>query len=222
MTDDRMLEYAARLELKNEELEQFAYVASHDIQEPLRKIIAFGDLLQLNFGTPLAEQGKDYVLRMQSASKRMMQLIDNLLTFSRINKHAVPLKLTDLNEIIAQVVNDLDFTIKDKNARITIDRLPKIMGRPLQLQQLFQNLISNSLKFNESKIPEIHITCDNLKDNSEENYRIHVMDNGIGFNSEFKEKIFESFQRLHGKAEYPGSGLVSQFAKNCGGSWRFN
>ena len=222
MADDRMLEYAARLELKNEELEQFAYVASHDIQEPLRKIIAFGDLLQLNHGTGLAEQGKDYVLRMQNASKRMMQLIDTLLTFSRVTKHAAPLKLTDLNEIVAQVVNDLDFTIKDKKARITIGRLPKIKGRPLQLQQLFQNLISNSLKFNESEIPEINITCDNLKDNSEQDYRIHVKDNGIGFNSEFKEKIFESFQRLHGKAEYPGSGLglaiCKKIAEGHGGS----
>jgi len=96
------------------------------------------------------------------------------------------------------------------------------MGRPLQLQQLFQNLISNSLKFNESEIPEIHITCNNLKDNSEQDYRIHVKDNGIGFNSEFKEKIFESFQRLHGKAEYPGSGLglaiCKKIAEGHGGS----
>jgi PAS domain S-box-containing protein len=222
MADDRMLEYAARLELKNEELEQFAYVASHDIQEPLRKIIAFGDLLQLNCGETLAEQGKEYVLRMQNASKRMMQLIDTLLTFSRVSRDSLPLKLTDLNEIITQVVNDLDFTIKDKNARITIDRLPEIMGRPLQLQQLFQNLISNSLKFNESKIPEIHITSDTIKDNPEEYYRIHVKDNGIGFNNEFKERIFESFQRLHGKAEYPGSGLglaiCKKIAEGHGGS----
>ena len=205
--EDRMLEYAEKLEQKNEELEQFAYVASHDIQEPLRKIIAFGDLLQLNYSSVLSEKGKDYVLRMQNASKRMMKLIDNLLTFSRINKHAEPFKLTDLNKIIDHVVNDLDFTIKDKNARITVDRLPKIMGRPLQLQQLFQNLISNSLKFNESKIPDIYITSDTIKDDAEGCFRIHVKDNGIGFNIEYKERIFETFQRLHGNAEYSGNGL---------------
>lgn len=205
--EDKLIEYARILEQKNAELEQFAYVASHDIKEPLRKIIAFGDLLN-NFTDKLDEKGRHYIERMQSASERMMQLIENLLEFSRVERTAAPFIAVDLNIIVADVLHDLEVNIREKKAEVSVGGLPVIMARASQMRQLFQNLISNSLKFNTNERPSISITSRIVNTTTHgETAEISVSDNGIGFSEEYKEKIFEIFQRLHGLSEYPGTGI---------------
>jgi PAS domain S-box-containing protein len=209
-SEDEMIRSMQLLEQKNNELEQFAYVASHDIKEPLRKIVAFGDLLQHNYSESLEERAKEYIIRMQKASQRMMDLIENLLEFSRIDRIAEDLKPVDLNKVVDEVLHDMEMIINHKKAKITRDNLPEISGHAIQLRQLFQNLVSNALKFNESSEPIVHISSDIVQDENVPSGtvgKIYIKDNGIGFSPEYQAKIFEVFQRLHGKAEYPGTGM---------------
>ena len=220
------------LSRSNEHLQQFAYVASHDLQEPLRKIQSFGNLLQSQYADQLGE-GNDYLDRMQAAAGRMSILIKDLLTFSRISTHqdtAVPVPLTTL---VSAVVNDLDLTIQETEAQITIDPLPIIQGDPTQLGQLFQNLLSNALKFRRTgNTPVIQISCQTISASqlptavkpalaTATYYRIDVADNGIGFDEKFRDRIFQVFQRLHGKSEFAGTGvglaICEKVAANHGG-----
>lgn len=207
--DDQLKQYAEQMKEKNRELEQFAYIASHDLKEPLRKIVAFGDILMSNLK---AGSGKteEYVQKMQQASIRMMSLINDLLEFSQIsneNRHFEP---TDLNQIVKQVLEDLEAVIKNKEVKFFIDPLPTCMALPSQMQQLFQNLFTNAIKFNDKEIPEIYLTCEKISAEhlpDARDYKISVRDNGIGFSAEYKERIFEVFHRIHGRAEYAGSGI---------------
>lgn len=209
----------AELNRSNSELEQFAYVASHDLQEPLRKIRAFGDRLQSKYSLQLPAEGIDYINRMQNASQRMQTLIDDLLTFSRISRPNEDFKTINLSEIIKGVLIDLEFTIEKKNAKVEVSGQELLRAIPSQMRQLFQNLISNSLKFTKEAVnPEIKITIDRIagtelssrilrSDDEKEYCRIVLTDNGIGFSNEYAEKIFTLFQRLHTRSEYEGTGI---------------
>jgi PAS domain S-box-containing protein len=208
LAEDALKSYNAQLEQKNQQLEEFAYVASHDLKEPLRKILTFGDLLKhTSAGDNLGPKAIDYVNRMQEASQRMMKLIENLLLFSRVGNDDQTFEETDLNKVLERVLRDLEPSILEKKAHVTITNLPVLKARPIQMQQLFQNLIANSLKFNNKPVPEVTISSLLEQKDGATHCRISVEDNGIGFDVEHKHRIFKVFQRLHGRSEYAGSGI---------------
>ncbi|WP_428668398.1 sensor histidine kinase [Runella sp.] len=208
------------LKKSNQDLEQFAYVASHDLQEPLRKIIAFGERLDKKYKEQLGTEGQFFVERMTNAAYRMNGLIEDLLTYSRVSRQTESHTLISLEEVVKNVMEDLEVKIQDKNAVILIDKLPPIEAQPVQMHQLFLNLIENALKFTKSSAavaPLVEVkarkaTVQEIKAivqliPHETYYRISVTDNGIGFEPEYAERIFAIFQRLHGRAEYEGTGL---------------
>lgn len=208
---------AAELARSNAELEQFAYVASHDLQEPLRKIQAFGDRLKTRCDAVNLQDGRDYLERMQSAAARMQTLINDLLTFSRVISASQPFVPVDLHQVVRGVLSDLEVRIEQKKASIEIGELPTIDGDPLQMRQLLQNLIGNALKFQPpGGQPVVRINARILKspfagtpdeDPYAEQCELTIQDNGIGFEEKYLEKIFAVFQRLHGRNEYEGTGV---------------
>ncbi len=200
----------------NRELQEFAYVASHDLQEPLRKIRAFGDRLMEKYSGQLDERGKDYIARMQGSAERMQTLIDALLTYSRITSKAQPFIATDLNQVAQEVVNDLDLRLKEVNGTVAIHELATIDADPIQMRLLLQNLIGNALKFHAlDRAPTVVVQGSSVCGQNGNSggslgaqcYRLTVSDNGIGFEPEFAERIFQVFQRLHGRSEYEGTGV---------------
>ena len=200
----------------NQELEKFAYVASHDLQEPLRKIQAFGDRLKQKAGDVLNEACRDYVDRMQSSATRMRTLINDLLAYSRVTSQGRPFAIVDLSELVAGVISDLEPAIDDCGGRIEINALPNVHADPTQMRQLFQNLLVNALKFRKpGVVPEVTVRAIPASDLSmiaippppTTGWRITVTDNGIGFDPAYSERIFELFQRLHGRGEYDGTGI---------------
>ena len=215
--DEKLKRFAEKLERSNAELDSFASVASHDLQEPLRKIQAFGDRLRAKCGDQIGEQGRDYLARMQNASERMQVLIQDLLKLSRIASRAQPFTPCLLGKIVADVLTDLEVRIEEKNARIEVAELPTIDADPLQMRQLFQNLIVNALKFQKPGVaPVVTISCEiETAAGSEipgaprgsKICRISVRDNGIGFDQKFADQIFVVFQRLHTRLEYEGTGI---------------
>lgn len=208
-------ERTAELVRSNGELEKFAYVASHDLQEPLRKIQAFGDRLRDKFRPALGDQGKDYVDRMLDSAGRMRRLIDDLLTFSRVTSKAAPFVRVPLGELVRDVLEDLDDQLTRSGGKVTVEGLPTVTGDPSQLRQVFQNLIGNALKFaRPNNTPEVRVVAAAFDDIGDADppppvagWRITVTDNGIGFEQEYAERIFELFQRLHGRKEFEGTGL---------------
>ncbi|WP_375447450.1 ATP-binding protein [uncultured Fibrella sp.] len=217
----------------NENLQQFAYVASHDLQEPLRKIQAFGDLLQTQYGDQIGE-GVAHLERMQSAANRMSTLIRDLLAFSRISTRQEATSGVSLNQVIHQVLTDLDFQIRGAEADIEVTQLPDVLGDKSQLSQLFQNLLSNALKFHKvGERPQIRVSAqlvrlDALPTSVKPTRKvatyqhITVTDNGIGFDEKYLSRIFQVFQRLHSKSEYAGTGvglaICEKVAANHGGA----
>jgi signal transduction histidine kinase len=196
--------YTVELVHSNEELQQFAYIASHDLQEPLRKIHAFGDRLQARYGDVLDERGKDYLDRMANATLRMETLIKDLLAFSRLGTQTRPFTAVNLNQVIHEVLSDMETHIEERQAQIQLDNLPQIEADATQMRQLFQNLLSNALKFQQPETtPIIEVRCQNDGDM----YQIQIKDNGVGFDEKFSERIFGVFQRLHGRSEYEGTGI---------------
>ncbi len=205
------------LDRTNKELEEFAYIASHDLQEPLRKITSFSERLKEKLPPNLEPDVQLYLNRMLAATDNMRTLIDNLLEFSRTSRISEPFVKTDLNNIISEVRADLELKIEESKSEITSDVLPTIDAIPMQMRQLFTNLFTNAIKFRSpGDVPKIAITSQVMSDEEKESnqlrtntqyYRIVVKDLGIGFDPEFSLKIFQIFQRLHGKAEYPGSGI---------------
>jgi PAS domain S-box-containing protein len=214
-----LLRMNQELERSNGNLEEFAYAASHDMKEPIRKIHFFSDRLRTLLNDRLSDVEKHLFDRMGISSKRMSTLIDDLLCYSQVSLKSQPLNNVDLNTTISQIVNDFDLEIELKKAKITIDRLPVIKGYSAQLHQAFQNLISNSLKYSREGVPvEINISVSEITGNKipldvkaeelkKSFFEIKLKDNGIGFEQKEAARIFNLFTRLHGNAEYKGTGI---------------
>lgn len=211
------------LNRSNRELEEFAYVASHDLQEPLRKISTFSQRLQLRFADKLGEDGNLYINRMVAACDNMRKLIDNLLEFSKISLDNSPAAKVDLLATVKQSLEELDLRIAETDAKINFGQLPTIEAIGSQMQQLFSNIITNSIKFRKKDVPlEINIQSRVLDvkekkhfelDASKVYHLITVKDNGVGFEQQYAKKIFQLFQRLQGKSEYPGTGIGLSICK---------
>ncbi len=198
--------YASKLESLNRELREFAFVASHDLQEPLRKIQVFADLLNRNDGTALSEQGRDFLVRMRKSAGRMRELISVLLDYSRAAEESEPLSVVDLGAIAREAAEDLQMLIESKGATVEISTLPNAEADSVLMRQLFQNLLSNALKYSkEGDHPEVRV----YSSPTDEGFcRICVEDNGIGFDEQYLGKIFAPFQRLHGRGgQYTGAGM---------------
>ncbi|MDW7675653.1 MAG: DUF3365 domain-containing protein [Bacillota bacterium] len=203
--NEQMEHYANELKRSNEELREFTSVASHDLQEPLRKVVAFSERLRRGYAHVLDEKGIDYLERMEKATIRMQSLIDNLLKLSRINSSHEPFDTIDLQMVVEEVVGDLQERIDQTGGQVILGQLPTLKADKLQMRQLFQNLISNSLKYHKNgRSPIVSV---NSSETDNETWEITVTDNGIGFNEEHTERIFKPFNRLHGRNEYEGSGM---------------
>ncbi len=215
--EDTLSRKAAELARSNAELEQFAYVASHDLQEPLRKIQAFGDRLKTKVDAVGLQDGRDYLDRMQGAAARMSTLISDLLTFSRVISASQPFVSVDLNTVAKGVLSDLEVRIEQTKAKVEVGSLPAIEADPMQMRQLLQNLIGNALKFQAPNAhPQIKIAAQILRnpfagspeeDPYAEQCELTGQDNCIGFDEKYSEKIFAVFQRLHGRTEFEGTGV---------------
>lgn len=204
-TDAALRKKTHELERSNRQLEQFATMVSHDLQEPLLTIIGFLDRLHSRCGTRLDDVGQDYLARMQRAAQHMNQLIEDLLVFTRITSRVATRKKIDLNQLIDEVLSDLAASLTAKHGDVAVGTLPSVYGDPRQMHQLFQNLISNAIKFSKKgEAPHIDIAGHDV---SPQEVEISVHDNGIGFERRYRNKIFEPFQRLHGWSVYEGSGL---------------
>jgi PAS domain S-box-containing protein len=207
--EETLTQKAAELARSNAELEQFAFVASHDLQEPLRKIQAFGDRLKLKCDAAQAPETRDYLERMQNAAARMRTLIDDLLAFSRVIRSSQPFVPVDLAAVTREVLGDLEVRIEKSGAKLEIGELPTLEADAMQMRQLLLNLISNALKFQPAGgTPVVKISSRSLSASSGEPVcEISVQDNGIGFDEKYLDKIFAVFQRLHGRSEYEGTGV---------------
>ncbi len=207
-TNERLRQSTVELERSNRELQDFAFVASHDLQEPLRKIQAFGDRLKSKHGAALGADGVDYLARMQGAAHRMHTLINDLLTFSRVTSKAQPFVPVDLDRIATEVLSDLEERIERSGARVETEPLPTLDADPLQMRQLLQNLVANALKFHRAgETPVVKILAAVEGNGGAPQARITVADNGIGFDMKYLDRIFTPFQRLHGRSEYEGTGM---------------
>lgn len=195
----------AELEQTMRELSDFTYIASHDLQEPLRKITTFGDRLQQKYESALGPQGLDYIQRMQKSAERMSALIDALLDFSRITTNARLFETIDLQEVLQDVLSDLELQIETSEGFVEAKPLPSIEADKIQMGQLFQNLISNGLKYRREGVPpRITIKNELIQENLLE---IRVEDNGIGFDEKYLNRIFKPFERLHGIGVFEGTGM---------------
>jgi signal transduction histidine kinase len=199
----KLAQYAGDLARSNAELEQFAYVASHDLQEPLRMVASFTQLLAKRYGGRLDRDADEFIGFAVDGANRMQQLINDLLAYSRVGTRGKPLRPTDLTEVLGQARANLHEAIKESGALVTNDLLPVVAGDEVQLIQLFQNLLANAIKFQSKKTPLIHVSAQT----DEHGWLIAVKDNGIGIAPEHQERIFAIFQRLHGRHEYPGTGI---------------
>ncbi len=199
------------LQSSNEDLESFNYIASHDLQEPLRKVAMFTGRILDRDSENLSEQSKDYFDRLVSATSRMQSLIQALLEYSKMDSDDIKFSKTNLNKLVKEVKSSLEEVISEKNATIEADELPSIHVVSVQFQQLLHNLVSNALKYSRKDVaPIVKISAEKVsipERNNEEFWKVSVCDNGIGFDMEYKHKIFELFQRLHGKMEYEGTGI---------------
>jgi two-component system NtrC family sensor kinase len=195
--------YFRELERSNKELESFAYVASHDLQEPLRAISSFLQLVEKRYKDKLDDKGRDFIHRAVNGAQRMQEMINDLLTYSRITTRGKSFELHSLEKILDRVLTNLSPTIERKNAVVTRDPLPELTCDESQIHRLFQNLISNAIKFCNRSQPDIHISAKEQKDH----WLLSVKDNGIGIDPAHQDTIFKIFQRLHGKGKYPGTGI---------------
>lgn len=220
----QLIENNAQLKITNEELDRFAYVASHDLQEPLRKILIFGDKVTRKFNTTEDSEVHTYLQKIVRSSQRMQHLINDLLKFSRHTNDSFGFEETDLNEIVKEVLSDLEIEIQQKDAQVFSGRLPVISAIPTQISQLFQNIISNSLKFCKNNCsPQIFIETEKIKggeisgvnDHFQDQtfHRIYFIDNGIGFDQKYADDIFMVFKRLHSYHEFEGTGIGLSICK---------
>ncbi len=217
VSNETLADRNTELQRSNEDLEQFAYVASHDLQEPIRKIATYTDKLLTRSKDSLGDETKLYLERISRSTGRMYELINGLLLYSRITRDGTLFTPTKLDTIIAQVLADFDLKIQQQKVVINCQRLPVLEAIPVQISQVFTNLISNSLKFTKKDLtPVIQIAASNLTDEQKKFYNLNLnaqyvnifyLDNGIGFEQQYADKIFELFQRLHDRNSYPGSGI---------------
>ncbi len=212
----QLLENIASLEQANKELDRFAFMASHDLQEPLRKIRMFSDRLGTKHGHTLDEDGRTNIHRIHKAAERMQNLITDILTFSKISIDSDSFVYTDINVLVDEVVSDLDEMIKEKNGRVLVDKLPFLIVNPSLIKPLFHNLIENALKYSkQNTLPVVRITSEinaqlngtTRHENSPKYCRIFIEDNGIGFDQKYAEEIFGMFKRLHHSSEFHGTGI---------------
>ena len=213
--NEKLLENIKTLENANAELARFAYVASHDLQEPLRKILFFGFLLVSCFHDKLDEEGRHCIERMQKGAERLQKLIKDILTYSRFTDSNIQFKKTNLNVLIEEILIDLELRIKESHAHIHVEELPELFVNPGQMTQLFQNIIANALKFSRPDVPpEITITTTIsrtapgiVSPNGKEYCVITIHDNGIGFDETYVDQIFTLFKRLHDTGQFEGTGI---------------
>jgi hypothetical protein len=199
-----MERYIEELARSNQELQQFAFVASHDLQEPVRKLLFYSDYLLSQYTGSLDQKGVDYLENMRSASQRMRSLIQDLLLFSQINSEELKYNEVDLNKIAQEALQDFEIAIEEKGAVLTIQPLPAIKGDERMMRQLFENIISNSLKYsNTTTHPVIDISCQQKG----QFFELSFKDNGIGFDEQYLPQMFTLFQRLHNRKIYDGTGL---------------
>src|SRR5215203_651789 len=224
LLNHQLLENNEHLRTTIEELDRFAYVASHDLQEPLRKIMLFSDKILTRFHNKIDEEADNYFQKIVKASERMQHLVNDLLKFSKHTNDIYGFERTDLNEVLNEVLSDIEHHVQKKEAKIYSEELPVIWAIPSQIRQLFQNLISNSLKFTKEDLtPEIYIKSERIDgvaiegSNSESVtntfYKIHISDNGIGFDPKYAEDIFVVFKRLHSYHEFEGTGIGLSICK---------
>lgn len=206
--------YADKLELSNRELQDFAFVASHDMQEPLRKIQTFTKMLKNKLSGKLDSGENEYMERIMRGAERMSEMIRGLLDYSRVGSRPDPFIATDLTRLVGEVLDDIEVLIEKSGASIEVQDLPTLEVDPIQMRQLFQNLIINALKFHGAEKPLVKIhaepSCLNVVDCDDPDgkaYRIFVEDNGIGFEEQYVDRIFTLFQRLHGRSAYEGMGM---------------
>jgi signal transduction histidine kinase len=212
----QLLENIARLETANKDLDLFAFMASHDLQAPLRKIRMFSDRLLSGSTANMGNESRLYLTRIQEVSRRMQELINDILRFSKISAGGQSFEEVDLNLVIGDVLSEMETTIREKNAAITVDPLPMLPASTVLMAPLFSNLISNALKYTKKdETPRVHIRYEegpaaaatNGKEPDTRYGRIHVEDNGIGFDQKYAEQIFDMFRRLHSNTEYEGTGI---------------
>ena len=219
------------LHRSNLELEEFAYVASHDLQEPLRKISTFSERLRTRAAEELSPESAIYLNRILASTANMRQLIDNLLEFSRVSRNQSDFQRISLNDILEEVRNEFELSIEEAGVTLQVEPLPELEMNPTHARRLFGNLVNNAIKFRRNDVQAfVKVTASKLSKTELEHFHlpsnktyfsIQVEDNGIGFEEEYANRIFQIFQRLHGKAEYPGSGLglaiCKKIAENHGG-----
>lgn len=218
----QLLKNIDKLEAANKDLDRFAFMASHDLQEPLRKILTFSERLNTKFGDQLDDEGKRYISRIQVATQRLQVLIKDIMTFAKISMEKSAFVKSDLNELVDEVLIDMESVVSEKNAKVTVDVLPSLYINPNLMRPLFYNLIHNALKYSKiNEDPCIRIYCEsdslgngaNGNDENKKYCRIYVEDNGIGFDQKYAEQIFEMFKRLHHHDEYEGTGIGLAFCK---------
>ena len=221
-SESKLRQFTTQLERSNRELQDFAYVASHDLQEPLRKIVVFGERLREQSAEKFDAESRDFLERMQRAASRMQTLINDLLTFSRVTTKARPFVQVDLAEVAREVVNDLEGRIEQVKGRVEVGTLPILEAESLQMRQLLQNLIGNALKFRRPEAPPVVkveaqiITGPPAEGDAgvaKKFCQLMVSDNGIGFDEKYLDRIFTVFQRLHTRNEYEGTGMGLAIAR---------
>jgi light-regulated signal transduction histidine kinase (bacteriophytochrome) len=203
MAEDKLAAYLAELEARNGELEQFAYVASHDLQEPLRMVSSYTQLLARRYREKLDDDAREFIGYAVDGVNRMQSLIADLLSFSRVGSRGGAFEPVELERVLERTLSNLETAIEESGATVTADPLPTVTADPVQLGQLFQNLIGNAVKFRGEAAPAVHVSAERRGGE----WRFAVRDNGIGIEPEYVERIFVIFQRLHGRAEYAGTGI---------------
>jgi light-regulated signal transduction histidine kinase (bacteriophytochrome) len=202
-SEEALARQAQELVRSNAELEQFAYIASHDLQEPLRMVASYIQLLERRYEDKLDADAQEFINYAVDGAKRMQILINDLLMYSRVTTRGKPFELTDCETVFEQAASNLKIAVEESGARLTHDPLPTVMADSAQLIQLFQNLMGNAIKFRDAKQPEIHVGAAR----NDDTWLFLVRDNGIGIEHQYAERIFVIFQRLHTKDEYPGTGI---------------
>ena len=211
LADDKIAEYARNLERSNRELEQFAYVASHDLQAPLRNIASFSRLLKREVEGKISQSADEYFGFIEESAKRMQALIGDILELSRVSRVDREHTSLTLNRVLEQAVQQLRTTLQERSADLIFDELPSVRGDEQLLVQLFQNLIANAVKFQRpDATPQVRILAEPAQHGF---WKVSVVDNGIGIDAEHRERIFEIFKRLHTQEQYPGTGIGLSLCK---------